>query len=85
MVWDFALAGVVQFLAYLNLTVNFRAIALNKKWFAAATDGFATVFTFFIIKAVAGDDTYWTLGGMVVGGMCAAYVGIRMTEHWDVK
>lgn len=80
---DFVSAALVQFLAYLNLTVNFRAIALNRKWFAAFTDGFATVFTFFIIKAVTGNDTYWTLAGMVLGGMCAAFVGIRLTERWE--
>lgn len=78
----FFLMFVVQFFNYLNLTLNFRAIAHKKYRWAVGTDALASCFTFFVIAKVAHEGTYEALGGMVLGGALASACGIYMTEHW---
>jgi hypothetical protein len=75
------MAGV-QFLAYLNLTVNYRAIALDQPLFAMLTDGLAVLLGVTIIRRVSRTDSSLELAGMVVGGSLAAYVGIALTRAW---
>lgn len=74
----------VQFLSYLNLTVNFRAIAHNQRLIAMGTDALAVVISIFIIKRVSGSKAPWTLKetGMVIGGSLAAFAGMRLTQSW---
>lgn len=80
---SFAIAAAIQFIAYLNLTINFRAIAHKRIGFACLTDVAATAISYFIIKQVAQSDGYAVLFGMMLGGGCAAYIGIRITEKWS--
>lgn len=80
---NFVIGFVVQFTSYLNLTLNYRAIAESQKGFAMLTDAMAVLLAYFIIRKVAKDDGCgWTLSGMVFGGSLAAWVGITLTEHW---
>ena len=73
----------VQFASYLNLTINFRAIAHNQPFAAMGTDALAVLLSYFIIKRVAKAENYWTLAGMVIGGSLAAYVGMYLTKEWS--
>lgn len=74
----------VQFISYLNLTINFRAI--DEGYFAVAcvTDALAVIISIFIIKRVSGAKKPWTAAetGMVVGGSLAAVVGMWLTRSW---
>ena len=79
----FFLALVLQFASYLLLTVNYRAVAHKRPFWAMMTDGCCVLFSYFIIKQVTQSDGYTVLAGMVVGGSLAAGVGIWLTEHWD--
>lgn len=79
---DFFLFAGLQFVSYLNLTINFRAIAHKQYAFAILTDGAASLLAYTIVRRVAGDKSRWGLIGMTLGGMCAATVGIYLTRAW---
>lgn len=80
----FFLMMAVQFISYLNLTVNFRAIAHGYVSAAMCTDALAVVISIFIIKRVSGSKEPWTWSetGMVIGGSLAAAVGMTLTRAW---
>jgi hypothetical protein len=79
---DFAAFALMQFVSYLNLTINFRAIAHEQYTFAVITDGLACVLSYTIVRRIAGDKSRWGVAGLVVGGSCAALVGIWLTRAW---
>lgn len=80
---DFALFGAFQFVSYLNLTINFRAIAHEQYGFAVVTDGVACILSYTIVRRIAGDKSRWGIVGLTLGGMCAAVVGIYLTRAWS--
>ena len=80
---NFLIGFVVQFVSYLNLTLNYRAISESRMLFAMGTDAIAVVLAYVIIRKVSRDEECrWTMAGMVLGGSLAAAVGITLTEHW---
>lgn len=80
----FFLMVLVQFISYLNLTINFRAIAHNQIIMASVTDALSVAISIFIVKRVSGNREPWTLEqtGMVIGGSLAAMVGMTLTRAW---
>lgn len=76
----------VQFVSYLNLTVNFRAIAHNQVPVAIVTDACAVVISIFVVQRLANPERPvrwgWQESGMVVGGSCAAWAGMTLTRAW---
>jgi hypothetical protein len=72
----------LQFISYLNLTINFRAIAHEQYLAAVVSDGIACVLAYTIVKRIHGDKSKWGLVGMTIGGMGAAVVGIWLTKSW---
>ena len=79
---DFWLMMGVQFVSYLNLTFNFRAIAHEQYGWIVITDGLAVVIGYFIIRKVAKADSNWGLAGMTIGGSIAGVVGVWLTRTW---
>ena len=79
---DFAAFAGLQFISYLNLTINFRAIAHEQYVAAMFTDGAACILSYTIVKRISGDKTRWGVVGMTLGGMSAAMVGIWLTRGW---
>lgn len=77
-----ALLGALQFLSYLNLTINYRAIAHEQYLAACVSDGIACLLGYTVVKRIAEDKSRYGVVGMVVGGMCAAVVGIWVTRAW---
>ena len=75
--------AAVQFIAYANLVVNYRAIAAGMILPAMFTDALAAAIGYFIVRKVAKSEGYDVLVGMVIGGSLAAWVGIWMTEAWQ--
>lgn len=80
----FFLMMVVQFISYLNLTFNFRAIAHGQYWVILVTDGAAVAISIFIVKRVSGAKTEfgWQEAGMVIGGSVAGVLGTWLTRGW---
>lgn len=79
---DFLTFGALQFISYLNLTINFRAIAHEQYAFAVVTDGVACFLSYTVVKRIAGDKSRWGLVGLILGGSFAALVGIWLTRTW---
>lgn len=77
-----AFMAAVQFVSYLNLTVNFRAIAHAQYAVAGLTAGLAAVLATTIVRRVAKDESNSPLVGMVVGGALADMAGIWLTRAW---
>ncbi len=79
---DFFLMMGVQFVSYLNLTFNFRAVAHEQYAVIALSDGAAVAIGYFIIRRIIKSEDGWGLGGMVVGGAAAGVVGTYLTRGW---
>ena len=79
---DFFLMMLVQFISYLNLTFNFRAIAHEQYAWVCLTDGLAVVIGYFIIRKVSKAENGWSLAGMTIGGSLAGILGIWLTRNW---
>lgn len=74
--------AALQFISYLNLTVNFRAIAHEQYLAACLTDGCACLLSYTIVRRISGDKSRWGVVGMTIGGMAAATLGIYLTRAW---
>lgn len=73
---------LVQFISYLNLTFNFRAIAHEHYTAILITDGAAVVIGYFIIRKVSKAENNWSLAGMTIGGSIAGVLGVWLTRQW---
>ena len=76
----------VQFISYLNLTINYRAIAKDMPLMAMVTDGLAVVISILIVQRISNPEKPvrwgWQENGMVVGGSLAALAGLHLTRSW---
>ena len=79
---DFFLMMLVQFVSYLNLTFNFRAIAHEQYATIVITDGLAVIVSDLIIRKVSQADNNWGLAGMTIGGSLAGILGVWLTRSW---
>jgi hypothetical protein len=83
----FFLMMAVQFIAYLNLTFNFRAVAHAQYWVIAITDGLASAISVFIVQRISNPEKKprwtWAETGMVVGGATAGVLGTWLTRAWS--
>lgn len=79
----FSMMGV-QFISYLNLTFNFRAIAHTQYAVIAVTDALAVAISVFIVQRVSGAKVKFGAqeAGMVVGGSLAGLLGTWLTRAW---
>ncbi len=81
--WRELLIGLaVQFVGYMNLTLNFRAIAHEQYAVIVLTDAAAVAISYFIIRRVVKQESGWMLVGMVIGGATAGVVGTWLTSGW---
>ncbi len=77
------IAGAIQFVQYVTLTVNFRAIAHEQYAAAGATAAVSALLSYAIVKRIVADDSKYALAGMVTGGAVADMVGIWLTRAWQ--
>lgn len=79
---DVALMAGAQFISYVNLTINFRAIAHAQYAAAGLSAGTAAFLAYLMVRRVSHAESHWGLLGMVVGGAIADMVGIWLTRSW---
>lgn len=72
----------VQFVSYLNLTFNFRAVAHEQYAVILVSDGVAVAIGYYIIRRVSKAENSWGLAGMTIGGALAGVVGTWLTRSW---
>lgn len=80
---DFGKGFVIQFVSYLNLTINFRAIAHEQYVVAFFTALFAGLLAYAIVRMISHDDRHRILPGLVIGGAFADVIGIWLTRSWS--
>jgi 5-hydroxyisourate hydrolase-like protein (transthyretin family) len=76
----------LQLASYVNLTINFRAIAHAQYAYAGVTAATASFLAWVIVKVITDEDdkkkSVPLLLGMMVGGGCADMLGIYLTRTW---
>jgi hypothetical protein len=72
----------VQFISYLNLTFNFRAMAHMQYTVVVFTDAMAVALSVFIIRKVSKAENNWGLAGQMIGGSVAGVLGMWLTRMW---
>lgn len=80
---NFLLSAIVQYISYVVLTINFRAIADAQYLFAGGTAMLAAFLSYTIVRRVVKDETWATVFGMMVGGGCGDMSGIWLTRAWE--
>lgn len=75
--------AALQFVQYVVLTINFRAIAHAQYGAAGITASVAAFMSYTIVRLVAKDESRWGLAGMMAGGAVADMVGIWLTRAWS--
>jgi hypothetical protein len=81
---DFAKGAAIQFVSYVNLTINFRAIAHEQYSIAALTATLAALNAYYIVRLISHEEKgHAALFGMVVGGVCGDLMGIWLTRAWQ--
>ena len=73
----------LQFISYLNLVINFRAIAHDQVGVAIVTDGLAGLIAWTMVKKIGAAQGGIGIAGVVLGGMVATWVGMFLTESWS--
>ena len=83
---EFSTFFAMQFIQYLIVTVNMRAVAAGKyAWTAISDMIFATV-GFLVIQRVAEAHSKVAWSGYVVGGVVGSQVGIWLSKRlWKTK
>lgn len=77
----FATFFALQFISYLLITVNYRAIAAGKYLWTAVTDLVFAALAFFLIQRVAHASTTEAWAGYTLGGVAGAQVGIWLSKR----
>lgn len=78
----FLFFAALQFASYLNLTVNFRAIAHEQYAFAGGSAAMAAILAWVMVRNVVKDESRYGLLGLVIGGAVADMSGIWLTRMW---
>jgi hypothetical protein len=80
---EFGLFFILQFISYLNLVINFRAISTKQTSIAIVTDGLAGLIAWTMVRRIGHAKGHVGLVGVILGGMAATWLGIWLTQHWD--
>lgn len=73
----------LQFISYLNLVLNFRAIDTENTLLAILTDGLAGLMAWTLVKKIGSATTKVGILGLVTGGMAATYIAMLLTASWE--
>jgi hypothetical protein len=71
----------IQFVQYLLVTINMRAVAAGKYVWTAVTDATFAGFGFLLIQKVAETHSHGAWAGYVAGGIVGSQVGIWVSKR----
>lgn len=71
---------VVEFIAFLLATLNFRYCAKGHMRGTMTTDILLAANSFFVVKLVADAHSPWEMLGFVAGAALGSYIGMRLTR-----
>lgn len=80
---ELALLFGMQFMSYLNVTLDMRAVAHQQYWLAALTNLVQPAISWMMIRAVAKSERGW-LGALAIafGGALSTLFGMWLTRRW---
>ncbi len=78
---EFFIVFFSQLLAFLFITMNYRAVAHGSYVGTAITDLLFSAVNFGLIKRVANSETKMTMVAYVIGGMIGSQIGILLTMY----
>ena len=78
---EFCIFFAVQFIQYLVITVNMRAVAAGKYTWTAITDALVAGLGFFLIQHVASSHSKYAWAGYVIGGLIGSQGGIWISKR----
>ena len=74
----------LQFVQYLNLTIDYRAIAHRQYAVAIATNVLAPILAWTMVRHVGrAKNEYAGMAAVALGGALSAALGIWLTAAWD--
>ena len=80
----FAFCFALQFLAYLNFTIDFRAVSSLNYVAAAATNMVAPVLAWIMVRKIASTQDHWIgMTAVALGGCTATVLGMWLTKSWS--
>lgn len=74
----------LQFISYLNITIDYRAVAYKQYGVVAVCNVLAPMIAWVMVKKI-GDDKdkgYWGMVAVALGGVTSALLGIWLTKTW---
>lgn len=80
---QFVISAVAQYVQYIILTINFRAIAHTQYMVAGMSAALAAWLAYTIVRRIVREDSWFSLSGMMVGGALGDMTGIFLTRHWN--
>jgi len=80
---DFLLFFLLQFVSYVNLTIDIRAVNHEQYLVAGLTNIAAPLIAWVMIKKVSKATSYWGLLAVALGGATATWTGMWLTRMWQ--
>lgn len=75
--------GLLEFLSFLIVTINFRACAKGYIKITVGTDILLATFGFTLTQKIANATTWEEQACYVLGAACGSVLGMRITRSWD--
>lgn len=79
----FASFAVVQFIAFLVLVTNLRAVSTLQYWQAAVTEMLYLGIQWTVLKRIASSESRWAQAGYMVGGAAGTLASMWLTRAWQ--
>lgn len=80
---EFSIFFGLQFLSYLNVTLDMRAVAHQQYAVAAATNAVAPLIAWVMVERIANSKRGWVgKVAVVLGGVTSTWFGMWLTRHW---
>lgn len=79
---EFTLFFVLQFISYLNLTIDIRAVAHEQYLVVTATNTLAPLIAWVMVKQVLKAKGWLGAVAVMCGGVTSTWLGMWLTRAW---
>lgn len=79
---DFAVFFALQFISYLNITVDMRAVNHSQYAIAALTNMVAPIIAWVMVERIGKSRSRWGMVAVALGGVTSTWVGMWLTRFW---
>lgn len=79
---SFCIYFLLQFVSYLNITIDYRAVAHREYAIAACTNMVAPVIAWVMVSRISHDKGKAGMVAVALGGAASTLLGIWLTRTW---